>query len=305
MNIYKSFNEIEEIKSPVVTIGNFDGVHRGHQALIKAVLDEKKKIDGTSVVITFYPHPLTVINPYIKIEQITPIDEKLRILKNLGVDVTILVKFDDQFSNITADEFVDEIIYKKIKAKKVIIGYDFSFGRNKQGDKEFFKRKGEALGFDVRVIDPVIDNSVIISSTKIRSFLKEGKIKEAQKFLGRPYVLKGMVTKGKKIGRLIGFPTANLLIIDYLIPRYGVYAAYTYVDNVKYKSVLNIGPAITFNIEQVSFEVHILDFDKDIYGKEVLVEFVERLRGVEKFKDVEMLKKQIKIDIDRAKEILI
>lgn len=304
MKVYSDLELIDEISSPVVTIGNFDGVHRGHQALIKAVLYETKNINGTSVVITFYPHPLTVINPYIKIEQITPISDKLKILEDLGIDVTILIKFDDNFSNITAEDFVNEIIYKKIKTKRVIIGYDFSFGRNKQGDRAFFIKKGKELGFEVKVIEPVIENDIIISSTRIRSFLKEGKIREAQKFLGRPYIVKGMVTKGKKIGKLIGFPTANLLIIDYLIPRHGVYASYAYLEGKKYKSVISIGPALTFNIENVSFEVHILDFDMDIYGKEITVEFVERLRGLEKFKDVEMLKNQIRIDIERAREIL-
>lgn len=304
MKVFTDFDSVERLIKPVVTIGNFDGVHRGHQALITNVINEKNKIGGTACVITFYPHPLTVINPYIKIEQITPINDKLNILEGLGVDVTILVKFDDHFSSISAEEFVNNIIWAKLKAKVVIVGYDFSFGRNKEGDREFFKKKGEELGFEVKVIEPVIENDIIISSTRIRSFLKEGKIKEARNFLGRPYVLKGMVTKGKKIGRLIGFPTANLLIIDYLIPRNGVYAAYAYLDDKKYKAVLNIGPAVTFNIDTVSFEVHLLDFTGDIYGKEMVIEFVERIRGVEKFKDVEMLKVQINKDIERAKEIL-
>lgn len=304
MKVFTDFNSLEKIKNPIVTIGNFDGVHRGHQALINNVLNEKNKIDGTACVITFYPHPLTVINPYIKIEQITPINDKLSILEELGIDITILVKFDDNFSNIPAEDFVKKIIWEKLNARVVIVGYDFAFGKNKQGDIEFFKRMGKELGFEVKVIDPVIENGTIISSTKIRSSLKEGKIKEAEKFLGRPYVLKGMVVKGKKIGRLIGFPTANLLIIDYLIPRHGVYAAYAYLDEKKYKAVLNIGPAITFNIDQVSFEVHLLDFSEDLYGREMTIEFVERIRGVEKFKDVEMLKEQIKKDIEKAKSIL-
>lgn len=304
MKVFTDFDSIGRINNPVVTIGNFDGVHRGHQALIANVINEKNKINGTACVITFYPHPLTVINPYIKIEQITPINDKLSILEEFGIDITILVKFDDNFSNISAEDFVKKIIWGKLAAKVVIVGYDFSFGRNKEGDREFFKRMGKDLGFEVKVIEPVIENDIIISSTKIRSFLKEGKIKEAENFLGRPYILKGMVTKGKKIGRLLGFPTANLLIIDFLIPRHGVYAAYAYLDEQKYKAVLNIGPAITFNIEQVSFEVHLLDFSGDIYGKEMVIEFVERIRGVEKFKDVEMLKEQIKRDVEKARVIL-
>ncbi|MCX7769445.1 MAG: bifunctional riboflavin kinase/FAD synthetase [Proteobacteria bacterium] len=304
MKIFTDFDSIGFINKPVVTIGNFDGVHRGHQSLIKNVIEQKNKINGTACVITFYPHPLTVINPYVKIEQITPIDDKLKILERLGIDVTILIKFDDSFSSMSAEEFVKKIIWEKLSTNVVIVGYDFAFGKNKEGNRDFFKKMGDELGFEVKIIEPVYEDDIIISSTKIRSFLKEGKIKEAEKFLGRPYVLKGMVTKGKKIGRLIGFPTANLLIIDYLIPRHGVYAAYTYIDNNKYRAVLNIGPAVTFNIDQVSFEVHILDFEGDIYGKEVVVEFVERLRGVEKFKDIEMLKEQIKKDIERAKEIL-
>lgn len=304
MKICTDLNSIEKPPLPVVTIGNFDGVHRGHQVLIKHVVDEAESIDGTACVITFYPHPLTVINPYTKIEQITPLSDKLKIMENLGIQFALIIKFDDKFSQITANDFVEEIIHKKLGAKKVIVGYDFAFGKNKEGHRDFFKNKGKELGFDVEVINPIIEKDTIISSTKIRSFLKEGKIREAKNFLGRPYTVRGMVTKGKKIGKLLGFPTANLLIVDYLIPRQGVYAAYVFLDGKKYRAVLNIGAAITFNIDAISFEVHILDFDGDIYGAELLVEFVERLRSVEKFKDVESLKKQIKNDILKAKEIL-
>lgn len=304
MKVIEDLGKPIDIVRPVIAIGNFDGVHRGHVTLINKVVEESKNIDGTPSVLTFYPHPLTVINPYLQIEQITPLNDKLELLKSLGIKSVILIKFDDQFSNMTGEEFVKEILVKKISVKKVVVGYDFSFGKNKSGNTELLKKLGIELGFDVFVMEPLKDKDRIISSTKIRGFIKEGLINEANNFLGRPYQIKGLVVKGRKIGRLIGFPTANLLVTNYLIPSRGVYAAYTFIDGVRFRSVVNIGPAPTFHITDKNFEVHLLDFEGDIYGKEVIVEIRERLRGIEKFKDVEELKLQIKNDIERARRIL-
>lgn len=304
MEIYEDFSKDIKINNPVITIGNFDGVHRGHVSLIKKVLEESKKIDGTPSVLTFNPHPLTVINPYIQIEQITPLEDKLKLLESHGIKVVFLIKFDDEFSKLSGEEFVREILVGKIGVKNVVVGYDFSFGKNKSGNIDLLRELGQRYGFDVFVMEPLKEGDKIISSTRIRSFLKEGLIKEANLFLGRPYTIRGMVTKGRKIGRLLGFPTANLLITNYLIPSRGVYAAYAYIEGVRFRAVINIGPAPTFHIEEKSFEVHLLDFEGDIYGKEVVVELRERLRGIIKFKDVEDLKEQIKNDIERAKRIL-
>lgn len=304
MQIFEDLKNRLDLPSPVLTIGNFDGVHRGHVTLINKVLDESKKINGTPCILTFYPHPLTVINPYMQIEQITPLKDKLDIFEKMGITGVILLKFDDEFSKTTADEFVKNILVDKIGVKKIIIGYDFSFGKNKAGNIDLLLSYGKEFGFEVYVMEPLKEGDRIISSTRIRSFIKEGLIKEANEFLGSPYTVKGLVIKGRKIGRLIGFPTANLLINNYLIPSRGVYAAYAYIDGIRFRSVISVGPAPTFHISDKSFEVHLLDFNADIYGKEVVVEFRERLRGIEKFKDVEDLKLQIQNDIERAKRIL-
>ncbi len=304
MKVIEDLDKPIDIVRPVIAIGNFDGVHRGHVTLINKVVEESKNIDGTPSVLTFYPHPLTVINPYLHIEQITPLNDKLELLKSLGIKSVILIKFDDQFSNMSGEEFVKDILVKKISVKKVVVGYDFSFGKNKSGNTELLKKLGFELGFDVFVMEPLKDKDRIISSTKIRGFIKEGLINEANNFLGRPYQIKGLVVKGRKIGRLIGFPTANLLVTNYLIPSRGVYAAYTFIDGVRFRSVVSIGPAPTFHITDKNFEVHLLDFEGDIYGKEVIVEIRERLRGIEKFKDVEELRLQIKNDIERTRRIL-
>jgi len=304
MEIFEDLAKPINIVRPVITIGNFDGVHRGHVTLINKVIEESKNIDGTPCVLTFYPHPLTVINPYVQIEQITPLKDKLELIELQGIKSVILIKFDDEFSNMTGEEFVKNILVSKIGVKKVVIGYDFSFGKNKSGNIELLKKMGTDFGFDVFVMEPLKSEDRIISSTRIRGFIKEGLIKEANEFLGRPYRVKGMVVKGRKIGRLIGFPTANLLVTNYLIPSRGVYAAYAFIDDVRFRAVVSIGPAPTFHIMDKNFEVHLLDFEGDIYGKEIIVELRERLRGIEKFKDVETLKLQIKNDIERARRLL-
>ncbi len=304
MEIYDGLKTAVSLPDPVVTIGNFDGVHRGHVTLINRVIEESQKIDGTPCVLTFYPHPLTVINPYLQIEQVTPLKDKMTLFEKYGIKAVFLIKFDDEFSRISGEDFVKGILVDKLHVRKVVIGYDFTFGKDKSGNIEMLQNYGKEFGFDVIVMEPLKENDRIISSTRIRGLIKEGQIKEANNFLGRPYTIKGLVVKGRKIGRLIGFPTANLLVTDYLMPARGVYAAYAYIDGVRFRSVVNTGPAPTFHINERSFEVHLLDFEGDIYGKEVLVELRDRLRGIEKFKDVEELKLQIKNDIERAKRIL-
>lgn len=304
MEIYEEIKTAVKLVNPVITIGNFDGVHRGHVSLINKVLEQAKECNGTPCVLTFYPHPLTVINPYLQIEQITPLKDKLGLIEKLGIAAVFLIKFDDEFSKMSGDEFVKDILVSKIGVKKVVIGYDFSFGKDKSGNIELLQKMGSQYGFEVIVMEPLKDGDRIISSTRIRGFIKEGLIKEANDFLGRSYRIKGTVVKGRKIGRLIGFPTANLLVTEYLIPSRGVYAAYTFIDGVRFRAVISIGPAPTFHITDKSFEVHLLDFEGDIYGKDVIVELRERLRGIEKFKDVEELKLQIKNDIERARRIL-
>ncbi|MCX7990461.1 MAG: bifunctional riboflavin kinase/FAD synthetase [Proteobacteria bacterium] len=304
IKIFEGIENIEKIDNPIIAIGNFDGVHRGHKELIKKVIDESEKNHGNPSVLTFYPHPLTVVNPYTKIEQITPLNDKIKILEDLGITYVFVIKFDDNFSNISAKDFIEKVLVDKIGAKEVVVGYDFSFGKNRKGSVETLKEFGSTYNFKVQVVPPIKEDGKIISSTNIRSFLKEGLIKNANNFLGRPYTIKGIVIKGRKIGRLIGFPTANLLITDYLIPRRGVYAVYAFLDNKKYNALVTIGPSPTFHIETPNFEVHILDFDDNIYGKEITVEFVERIRGIEKFKDVEDLKNQIYEDIKKARLIL-
>lgn len=304
IRVFEGLDNIEKLDNLVIAIGNFDGVHRGHRELINKVIEVANENKGNPSVLTFYPHPLTVVNPYTKIEQITPIYDKVKILEGLGIRYLYVIKFDDEFSNLSAENFIKNIIVDKLSAKVIVVGYDFTFGKNKEGNIETLKRYEESFGFKVIVVPALKEDDKIISSTKIRSFLKEGLIREANTFLGRPYIIKGIVIKGRKIGKLIGFPTANLLITDYLIPRKGVYAVYAYIGDKRYKALATIGPAPTFHIESSSFEVHILDFNNDLYGKEITIEFVERLRGIQKFKDVEGLKVQILEDIKKARELL-
>ncbi|MDL1956134.1 MAG: bifunctional riboflavin kinase/FAD synthetase [Candidatus Desulfofervidus auxilii] len=304
----KVINSLEEIKKPfskaVITIGNFDGVHLGHQSLFQKVKERAKIIKGTSIVITFDPHPVKVITGK-HIPLITPLPRKLELIAAQGIEVTICLPFTKEFSQISAEEFVKEILIKKIGMKEIVIGYNYTFGRKREGNVELLKILGEKLGFKVHVIEPVMINGQIVSSSLVRELITAGKVDKVKDFLSRYYQVVGKVIPGHgRGGRLLGIPTANLALINEVFPKPGVYAVEVIYQKNRYQGVANIGFNPTFGNNTLSVETHILDFNENIYDKTIKLNFIKRLRDEKKFKSIQDLADQIKKDIEVAREIL-
>lgn len=290
----------------VLTIGNFDGVHIAHQRIIKQVAAEARERGVRSVVMTFEPHPQKFFHPEKKpFYLITTLEEKLALISELGIDTVIVINFTAEFSRLTANEFICNIIWGMLRPGKILIGHDNTFGRGKEGKPAYVKQLGEKLGFDVEIIEAVCLEGLVVSSTAVRSAVGEGDMRLAGMLLGRSYSLEGRVVEGFKRGRDIGFPTANVEPRKELLPGRGVYATILEIENVKYESVTNIGFNPTFTDDKIlSIESHVFDLEKDIYGKDVKVYFLERLRGEQKFVDVQDLIDQIGKDIANARSIL-
>jgi riboflavin kinase/FMN adenylyltransferase len=304
MTIIYDLAEINRsLKNPVLTIGNFDGVHRGHLALFELVKQRARALGGQSVVMTFDPHPIKVVKPGNGPPLITPTREKLALIQKAGIDVLLCIPFDLELAAVTARDFVEDILVNKIGIREIIVGYDYSFGYRRQGNIDLLKQMGEKHGFMVHVVDPIQIDEVLVSSTSIRNFIREGNLEEARKLLGRDYQIYGTVVKGKnRGGRLLGFPTANLELQDELVPKGGVYAVTVGLDGDLYYGVTNIGYNPTFGNGLLSIETHILDFSRDILGKTIEINFIERLRDEKTFDGVQALSDQIALDIQSARE---
>jgi len=292
----------------VLTVGTFDGVHEGHKVLIKAVVERAEELSARSVIVTFDPHPRDIINPGADgIKLLSTLPERCELLADLGINEMIVIPFDRDFSLLTSEEFIRDVIYKKIGVKEFIIGYDHQFGKDREGTIETVRSLGEELGFQANVISRQEVENQTVSSTSIRKALQvEGDAEKAAKFLGRYYILHGTVVHGEKRGGKIGFPTANVHVdqAKKIIPRKGVYAVWIRVDGDYHPAMMNIGKRPTFDGEELTVEVHIFDFKKDIYGKEVHTQFVRRLRDEKKFSGADQLKKQLEKDKADAEKIL-
>jgi len=306
MKIIKSINEITgEFTNSIVTIGNFDGIHLAHQDIFKRVTKEAHDENRKSVVITFNPHPKKILRPERRpFFLITSLDEKLKLIEDQGIDAVLLIEFSMEFAKITAEEFVKNILWDKLHIKKIFIGHDYVFGRDKGGNEEYLKFLGKTLGFKVTVINAIKVNDTIISSTNTRNAILDGNVELAARFLGRPYNLGGTVIKGHQRGAVIGFPTANIEPDKVLVPRRGVYAIIAEIEGKTHPAVLNIGFNPTFSNDKLSIEAHIIDFEENILGKNLDVFFVDRIRDEMKFDGPERLAEQIKRDIDKARELL-
>lgn len=308
MELIENLNQIQRpFKNAVVTIGNFDGVHKGHQSLLGRIIEKADQIDGTSVAITFEPHPLKVLG--IKTPPlITRRDQKIELIEKSCIDVLLCLPFDKAFAAMTAREFIEDLLVNKIGMKAIIIGADYSFGKNRSGNIEMLKKEGERLGFQT-IISPWIndtgDQKERISSTRIRDIVMEGSVEQAIKYLGRHYQIRGKVIKGRKRGGAkLGFPTANIKLHDELCPKIGVYAVTVETVKGNFLGVANIGFSPTFGDQMFTIEVHILDFEDDIYDTRIRVNMVERLRDEKKFSSIEELSAQIKTDVQIARDIL-
>ena len=299
MKIYYDINDFEPVPNAVVTIGTFDGVHRGHQEILKTTVNRAKELDGESVVVTFYPHPRQVLSHDSGIRFISTQDEKIRHLESLGIDNLIIIKFTKEFAAISSDNFIKDFIVKIIHPVVLIIGYDHHFGNNRQGDFGMLHELEHQYQFKVEMIKEQDVDNVAVSSTKIRHFLEKGDIKHANQLLGYDFSYSGKVIHGQHVGHEIGYPTANIQVAEefQLIEKPGVYATFVDFDGHSYPSMTYIGkrPTLHDNRPQ-SIETHIINFDKDIYGKEIRLRFIAFVRNDIRFDNTEALKNQIDKD---------
>src|SRR5690606_9236346 len=300
------------LKEPtVVTIGTFDGVHVGHQKIIRRLINAGINGHLKSVVLTFFPHPRMVLQKDTGIKLINTIDERSELLNSLGLDFLLIKEFTQEFSRLSAEDFVKDILVDKLNAKKVIIGYDHRFGRNRNADFEDLKRFGETYGFEVEEISAKDIDDVSVSSTKIRTALDEGDITKANMFLGYNFMLTGIVTKGKGLGKQIGFPTANVVVEEpyKLIPKHGSYIVSSLINNQLVYGMMNIGMNPTVNGDTESIEVHFFNFDNMLYNKKIQINLLNRIRDEQKFESVDALKnqllkdKQVSLDYIRSQQI--
>ncbi len=306
MKIIRGLQDIKkfDLKDPVVTLGNFDGVHLGHQEIFKQVVAWALSTGGSSVVFTFEPHPLKVLAPQRSPKLLSTFREKMEQVEASGMDAVICAKFTHEFASQNPEDFVKDVLVDALGIKHLFVGHDYAFGRDRKGDIAFLRNAGERHGFGVHVIGPVQVEGITVSSTKIRQLVMDGEVCLASKLLGRPYSIEGTVIHGRSRGHDLGFPTANITTPNELPPREGVYAVSVHVEGKIYMGAANIGKNPTFGEEQPSYEVHILDFGGDLYGKFLKIKFIKRVRDEFKFKSVEELVAQINKDIELVRSIL-
>lgn len=289
----------------VLTIGNYDGVHLGHQKILSMVLERAKEINGTSMVMTFEPHPLKVLAPERNIKLLTTSEEKARLIEAMGIDVLLFVNFNKEFANMLPDDFINEVLVKKLNVKEIIVGTNYAFGKQKKGTIDLLRRRGEKYGFHVKAVRNVMVHGNTVSSSSIRSLLLKGAVYEVSNYIGRSYSIEGNVIKGKGRGQsLLHVPTANITTPVEIAPKEGVYVVRVGLKDNIYNGVANIGKNPTFGNTDVSYEVHLFNFSGNLLGETIRVYFIDRIRGERTFPDAASLEKQIRDDIEYAKEIL-
>ncbi len=305
MEIFWGLENFKQLENAVVTMGTFDGVHLGHQEIIKDLVKTSKTNQAKSVLITFDPHPRKVLQPDIPLQLIQSVEEKILVLQTTGIDYLIIIPFDKQFSELSSLEFIQKILVQKIGCKKLVIGYDHHFGKNREGSFEYLKNNSHLFGFEVKEISAKKIDETKISSTAIRKYIKDGEIKKANLLLNYTYFIIGKIVDGEKIGRKIGFPTANIQVdTNKLIPKIGVYLAKVEFDNKSFFGMLNIGNKPTFGNHLLSVEIHIFDFHEDIYNKKVKLLLYERIRDEIAFNNVNDLIEQLKKDKSICQNIM-
>ena len=303
MKIVREFENYTENTPKVLSLGMFDGVHFGHISIINLLKSVAQENNLETAILTFWPHPRKVFNPNDEIKLLNTLNEKLNLLENANLDVVFLKSFDENFRNLTGEEFVRQILVQKLNVKHIIIGHDHVFGKNKSGNFELLQKLSKELDFVVQQLDAVKEGEFNISSTKIRNCLGNGNIISANKMLGYHYSVSGKVIDGKKLGRTIGYPTANIEVDELkLLPKKGAYIVEVYVKNKFYKGMLSIGTNPTVNGDKLTVEVYILDFNKDIYGEEITVKFRDFLHEEIKFESLEKLIERLDEDKRLTKE---
>ncbi len=301
MKVYTNFDELGEIKNPVLTIGTFDGVHIGHQKIIEKIKAEAKKIHGETVLFTFFPHPRLVLNPNDNsLRMIQTLEEKKKVLEDLGLDHLIIFPFTKEFSQVNAQDFIKNYLVDKLKLKVIVVGYDHRFGKGREGNIELLKQYSEEFNYKVIEIPAQEIDEVNVSSTRIRKAILTGDIETANTYLSDSFKLSGKVLKGQQLGRTIGCPTANLEVVDALkvIPAIGVYVVKVFLeDGQSFRGMMSIGqnPTVT-DSTSIKLEVNLFDFEGDLYGQQITVQFLKYMRSEIKFDSVEQLKQQLDED---------
>ena len=307
MKVYQSLATLPKFKNAVITIGSYDGVHAGHQQIIKQVNDLAKAENGESVLITFHPHPRLVLNPNDNsLKLITSVNEKIKVLKKYGIDNVVVTPFTKAFSQQTPLEYVRDFLVKHFEPKRIVIGYDHRFGNKRAGGIELLKTLSFTYNYQVEEITKHEVDDIAVSSTKIRTAILNGNIGTANKYLNHPFSMAGTVVHGKQIGRQIGYPTANLEVEHRykIIPKAGIYAVHVHYNDRKYNGMLYIGHRPTLNGQSQSIEVNLFDFEGDLYGRTLYIEFIEKVREDAKFNSLEELQQQITIDKASSLKIL-
>jgi riboflavin kinase/FMN adenylyltransferase len=302
MRIFESLDFSERFVNPVLTIGNYDGLHLGHKRIMERIQEKARDLNGTSMLMTFHPHPLTILRPDKFIGLITPLHIKKRLIEEAGIDVLIIIPFTDDFRDITPEAFVNNLLVKKLGIKGLIVGYDFKFGKEGKGNVEFLAVHSTEYDFFFEIQGAITFDGEKIGSNRIRKMIQEGDVGKAALHLDRPYMIEGTVVKGEGRGRTIGFPTINLKTEFPLIPKRGVYITDVDVGGKRYPAVTNIGYNPTFDGQSLTIETYILDFSGDLYDRNIALYFLERVRDEVRFSSVDELKERIWKDVEAARE---
>lgn len=307
MEIIKDIDSLKKsYPNTVLTIGNYDGVHLGHQKILSMVGKKAEEIGGTSMVMTFDPHPVKVIAPEKNVKLLTTPEEKARLIAKTGIDVLLFITFTKEFSQIAPDEFISKILVEKLNIKEVIVGANYSFGKSKKGNIDLLRKRGKEFGFRATAVQDVMLHGNIVSSSSIRSLLLKGAVQDVITYLGRAYSILGTVIKGKGRGKsILNIPTANITSPVEIAPKEGVYAVRVGYKGSIYDGAANIGKNPTFGNTDISYEVHLFGFSGDLIGESLRIYFIDRIRNERTFPDVATLEKQIREDMDVAGKILI
>ncbi len=306
MEILRSIPELERLRGPLfLAIGVFDGVHRGHQAVISTSADHAAASNGTPVVVTFDPHPEKVLRPQAAPHLLSATEHKIALIRALGVEHLLIITFDKQFAATEPEDFVQKLVIHSKPLQEICVGHEWSFGKNRRGNLDLLKKLGAKFNFDVVGIPPVKINGAVVSSTAIREAIEKGDLAKAAEMLGREYTILGTVTRGDNLGKKIGFPTANLSAHSEQFPPNGVYVAEARIDGELYRGVINLGirPTVSSGKSERVLEIHLFDFNRDIYGHDVEVRFLKFLRSEKKFQDLDTLVQQIRQDVEQARQL--
>jgi len=305
MEVLESISELERLRGPLfLAIGVFDGAHRGHQAVISTSADHARAANGTPVVVTFDPHPEKILRPERAPHLLTATQHKIALIRNLGVGHLLVVRFDKHFAATEPEDFVQQLVLHSKPLREICVGHEWSFGKNRRGNLDLLKKLGEKLNFQVVGVSPVRTNGEVVSSTAIRQAIEKGDFAKAAAMLGREYTILGTVTRGDNLGKKIGFPTANLSAHSEQFPPNGVYVAEAKIDNELHRGVINLGvrPTVSGGKSDRVLEIHLFDFNRDIYGCDVEVRFLKFLRPEKKFENLDALVQQIREDVKQARE---